>query len=79
MAGNISNGLAHFFCGCGDLLQLAGLGLEPAQIGLKGSPTIVAKVDTVQLPSRQGKNFEEETPIAVSLLLEALRKDRVIR
>lgn len=56
----------------------ADLGLEPAQIGLKGSPTIVAKVDTVQLPSRQGKIFQEEPTIAVSLLLEALRKDKVI-
>lgn len=56
----------------------ADLGLEPFQIGLKGSPTIVAKVDTVQLPSRQGKIFEEEPAIAVSLLLEALRKDKVV-
>ncbi len=56
----------------------ADLGLEPFQIGLKGSPTIVAKVDTVQLPSRQGKIFEEEPTIAVSLLLDALRKDRLI-
>ena len=56
----------------------ADLGLEPSQIGLKGSPTIVAKVDTVQLPSRQGKIFQEEPVIAVSLLLDALRKDKVI-
>lgn len=56
----------------------ADLGLEPSQIGLRGSPTIVAKVDTVQLPNRQGKIFEEEPTIAVSLLLESLRKDGVI-
>ncbi len=56
----------------------ADLGLEPSQIGLKGSPTIVAKVDTVQLPSRQGKIFQEEPTIAASLLLEALRKDKVV-
>ena len=56
----------------------ADLGLEPSQIGLKGSPTIVAKVDTVQLPSREGKIFAEEPAIAVSLLLDALRKDKVI-
>ena len=56
----------------------ADLGLEPSQIGLKGSPTIVAKVDTVQLPSREGKIFQEEPTIAVSLLLDALRKDKVI-
>ena len=56
----------------------ADLGLEPSQIGLRGSPTIVAKVDTVQLPSREGKIFAEEPAIAVSLLLDALRKDKVI-
>ncbi len=56
----------------------ADLGLEPSQIGLKGSPTIVAKVDTVQLPSRQGKIYQEDPTIAVSLLLDALRKDRLI-
>ncbi len=56
----------------------ADLGLEPSQIGLKGSPTIVAKVDTVQLPNRQGKIFQEDPTIAVSLLLDALRKDKVI-
>jgi electron transfer flavoprotein beta subunit len=56
----------------------ADLGLEPSQIGLRGSPTIVAKVDTVQLPNRQGKIFQEEPAIAVSLLLETLRKDLVI-
>lgn len=56
----------------------ADLGLEPSQIGLKGSPTIVAKVDTVQLPSRQGRIFDSEPATAVSLLLDALRKDKVI-
>ena len=56
----------------------ADLGLEPAQIGLRGSPTIVAKLETVQLPNRAGKIFREEPAIAVSLLLEALRKDGVL-
>jgi electron transfer flavoprotein beta subunit len=56
----------------------ADLGLEPFQIGLKGSPTIVAKVDTVQLPSRQGKILVGEPTTAVSLLLDTLRKDKVI-
>ena len=59
--------------------RAADLALDPSQSGWKGSPTIVAKVDTVQLPSRQGKIFQEEPTIAVSLLLDALRKDRVIR
>lgn len=54
------------------------LGLDPAHIGLRGSPTIVAKVDTVQLPQRKGRIFQEEPAVAVSLLLEALRKDGVI-
>jgi electron transfer flavoprotein alpha/beta subunit len=57
----------------------ADLGLEPQQIGLRGSPTIVAKVETVQLPARGGKIFQEEPTIAVSLLLEALRRDKAIR
>ena len=56
----------------------ADIGLEPSQIGLRGSPTIVAKVDTVQLPARGGRIFQEEPVIAVSLLLDALRKDKVI-
>ncbi len=56
----------------------ADLGLDPSQIGLRGSPTIVAKVDTVQLPSRQGHIFQEEPAVAVSLLIESLRKDLVI-
>ena len=56
----------------------ADLGLEPNEIGLRGSPTIVAKVETVQLPERRGKIFQEENVVAVSLLLEALRKDKVI-
>jgi electron transfer flavoprotein beta subunit len=56
----------------------ADLGLEPSQIGLRGSPTIVAKVDTVQLPSRRGRIFHEEPRVAASLLLEALRTDKVI-
>ncbi len=56
----------------------ADLGLDASQIGLRGSPTIVAKVDTVQLPSRQGRIYQEEPTISVSLLIDALRKDRVI-
>jgi len=57
----------------------ADLGLDPAKIGLRGSPTIVAKVETVQLPDRKGKIFRGEPSVAVSLLLEALVKDGVIQ
>lgn len=57
----------------------ADLGLDPAKIGLRGSPTIVAKVETVQLPDRKGTIFREEPSVAVSLLLEALVKDGVIK
>ncbi|OGS49373.1 MAG: hypothetical protein A3K68_02500 [Euryarchaeota archaeon RBG_16_68_13] len=56
----------------------ADLNLDPAKIGLRGSPTIVAKVETVQLPDRQGKIFREEPAVAVALLLEALKKDGVV-
>jgi len=56
----------------------ADLNLDPAKIGLRGSPTIVAKVETVQLPDRKGRIFHEEPAVAVSLLLDVLRKDGVI-
>jgi len=57
----------------------ADLGLEPSRIGLRGSPTIVAKVETVQLPDRKGRIFHEEPAVAVALLLDALRNDGVVR
>ena len=56
----------------------ADLGLEPAQTGLKGSPTVVATVDTVQLPERRGKVFRGSVPEAVAQLLDALAADGVV-
>jgi len=56
----------------------ADVGIDPTKVGLLNSPTIVAKVDTVRLPSRTGKVFRGDPKEAVRQLLEALRADRVI-
>ena len=54
------------------------VGLDPARIGLRGSPTIVAKVDTIELPDRQGKVFQGNVAEAVKGLLDSLQADGVI-
>jgi len=56
----------------------ADVGIDPKKVGLLNSPTIVAKVDTVKLPSRAGKIFTGDPRDAVRRLLEALLGDRVI-
>lgn len=56
----------------------ADVGIDPATVGLKGSPTIVSKVDTVVLPSRQGKVFRGEPREAVAQLVAALAADKVV-
>ncbi len=56
----------------------ADVGLKKEDIGIPGSPTIVAKVDTVQLPDRGGKIFRGEVKEAVAGLLEAMRSDGVL-
>ncbi len=65
----------------GDLIthwSAADVGLRAEEIGLRGSPTIVAKVDTVQLPERNSKIFRGEVQSAVAQLLSALRADGVL-
>ena len=62
--------LAHWSC--------ADVGIDPNKMGLKGSPTIVAKVDTVQLPPRARRMFHGEPREAVAQLLKALVEDGVI-
>jgi len=62
--------LAHWSC--------ADVGIDPKKVGLLNSPTIVAKVDTVRLPSRSGQVFSGEAEEAVKKLLAALFADRVI-
>ncbi len=57
----------------------ADVGLKKEEIGIPGSPTIVAKVDTVQLPDRGGKIFRGEVKEAVAGLLEAMISDGVLR
>jgi len=56
----------------------ADVGIDPNKVGLKNSPTIVAKVDTVHLPPRARKLFQGEPREAVAQLLKALVEDGVI-
>ncbi len=56
----------------------ADVGIDPNKVGLKNSPTIVAKVDTVQLPPRARKMFHGEPREAVAALLRAMVADGVI-
>ncbi len=51
------------------------VGLKAEEIGLKGSPTVVSKVETVRLPDRQGKVFRGEPREASKQLLESLIQD----
>jgi electron transfer flavoprotein beta subunit len=54
------------------------VGLKAEEIGLKGSPTVVAKVETVSLPDRQGKIFRDEVEESVRKLLDCLAEDGVL-
>ena len=56
----------------------ADVGIDPNKVGLKNSPTIVAKVDTVHLPPRARKVFHGDAKDAVAKLLDALLEDGVI-
>jgi len=56
----------------------ADVGLAAEHVGLKGSPTIVSKVETVQLPERRTKVFRGPAAEAVTRLLAAMRADGVI-
>lgn len=51
------------------------VGLKADQIGLKGSPTVVSKVDTVKLPERQGRIFRGEVKESVREFLRRLSED----
>lgn len=54
------------------------VGLPADRIGLKGSPTVVAKVETVQLPERGGQVFRGETEETVRQFLAAMREEGVL-
>jgi electron transfer flavoprotein alpha/beta subunit len=56
----------------------ADVGIDPKKVGLFNSPTIVAKVDTVRLPTRAGRIFSGEPEETVRQLLDALIADRVV-
>lgn len=55
----------------------ADVGLAPGKLGLKGSPTVVNRVDTVVLPARGGKIFKGEPSQTVPELVKALRNDKI--
>lgn len=54
-------------------------GLKVSKLGLKGSPTIVSEIETVELPSRKGEVFSGSLRKDVASLLERLRKNGFIR
>lgn len=56
----------------------ADVSIDPKKVGLLNSPTIVAKVDTVKLPPREGRIFTGDAKEAVQALFEALIRDKVI-
>lgn len=56
----------------------ADIGIDPNKVGILNSPTIVAKVDTVNLPPRAGKIFRGEPRETVAQLLRALNEDGVL-
>src|SRR2546428_9593941 len=56
----------------------ADVGIDPSKVGLKNSPTIVAKMDTVHLPPRARKLFQGEAKEAAAQLLKALVQAGVI-
>jgi len=56
----------------------ADVGLDVNKIGLKNSPTIVAKVDTLKLPPRKGKVHRGAVKTAVAAMLRDLEADGVL-
>ena len=56
----------------------ADVGIDPNKVGLRNSPTIVAKVESVQLPDRKAKIFRGVPRDAVTRLLDAMVADGVI-
>ncbi len=64
----------------GSILQWSAddVGLKPEEIGLKGSPTVVSKVETVRLPDRQGQIYRGELREAVKQLLDSLAAEGLL-
>jgi len=56
----------------------ADVGIDPGKVGIRNSPTIVAKVDTVVLPDRKAKIFRGNPKEAVAQLLDAMAADGVL-
>lgn len=56
----------------------ADVGIDPGKVGIRNSPTIVAKVDTVLLPDRKAKVFRGDPKETVAHLLDAMAADGVL-
>ncbi|MFQ6059958.1 MAG: electron transfer flavoprotein subunit beta/FixA family protein [Thermoplasmata archaeon] len=54
-------------------------GLEISKLGLQGSPTIVSRIETVELPSRKGEVFTAAPRDSVARLLNRLKENGFIR
>ncbi|MFQ5883645.1 MAG: electron transfer flavoprotein subunit beta/FixA family protein [Thermoplasmata archaeon] len=54
-------------------------GLDVSRIGLEGSPTVVSKIETVDLPSREGEIFSDSAQESVSKLFDRLKSNGFIR
>lgn len=54
------------------------VGLDKEKIGLSGSPTVVDKIETVELPDRSGRIYSGEAREAVTKLLDDLEAEGII-
>ncbi|MFQ6127739.1 MAG: electron transfer flavoprotein subunit beta/FixA family protein [Thermoplasmata archaeon] len=54
------------------------VGLDKERIGLSGSPTVVSKIETVELPERSGRIYSGEVKEAVRKLLDDLEMEGLI-
>ncbi|MFQ5909994.1 MAG: electron transfer flavoprotein subunit beta/FixA family protein [Thermoplasmata archaeon] len=54
------------------------VGLDREKIGLRGSPTVVGKIETVELPERSGRIYSGEVKEAVRKLLDDLEMEDLV-
>jgi electron transfer flavoprotein beta subunit len=52
--------------------------LDKERVGLGGSPTVVSKIETIELPERSGRIYSGEVREAVRRLLDDLEKEGLI-
>ncbi len=53
--------------------------IDEANIGLKGSPTKVKKIEIPTLATREGKSYKDDDEKAVLDLLNVLKENKVLR